>query len=187
MQSPGASGRFLSSLERTNMEAAAPDGKERCLGSGETQPIAGGKDDVAGLPHQLHLLERRVPQALMRDPEGIDPNDPCRLASRLSRGEGQVHLEVGAVDGVAERVEERGVTLERANRLLPLVLIRESQRDVVLVLLRVGVSRQVSFLHHRDDEQRLREPPVPVPPPPPFPRPPPRPPSPPRPLPRGPP
>src|SRR5213079_1134085 len=113
------------------MEAAAPDGKERCLGSRETQPIAVGKDDVAGLPHQLHLLERRVPQALMCDPEGIDPNDPCRLASRLSRGEGQVHLEVGAVDGVAERVEERGVTLERANRFLPLVLIRESQRDVV--------------------------------------------------------
>ena len=93
----------------------------------------------------------------MGDPEGIDPNDPCRLASRLSRGEGQVHLEVGAVDGVAERVEERGVTLERANRLLPLVLIRESQRDVVLVLLRVGVSRQVGFLHHRDDEQRLEQ------------------------------
>src|SRR2546422_3610861 len=80
------------------MEAAAPDGKERCLGSGETQPIAVGKDDVAGLPHQLHLLERRVPQALMGDPERIDPNDPCRLASRLSRGEGQVHLEVGAVE-----------------------------------------------------------------------------------------
>src|SRR5207253_8675324 len=77
------------------MEAAAPDGKERCLGSGETEPIAVGKDDVAGLPHQLHLLERRVPQALMGDPERIDPNDPCRLASRLSRGEGQVHLEVG--------------------------------------------------------------------------------------------
>src|SRR5207247_2081177 len=62
------------------MEAAAPEGKEPCLGSGETQPIAVGKDDVAGLPHQLHLLERRVPQALMGDPERIDPNDPCRPA-----------------------------------------------------------------------------------------------------------
>src|SRR5256885_16981178 len=113
-----------------------------------------GKDDVAGLQDQLHFLERRVPQALMCGPEGIAPNDPCRLASRLSRGEGQVHLEVGAVDGVAERVEERGVTLERANRLLPLVLIRESQRDVVLVLLRVGVSRQGRFLYPPDDQQR---------------------------------
>src|SRR5438034_5875127 len=131
------------------MEAAAPEGKEPWLGSGETQPIAVGKDDVAGLPHQLHLLERRVPQPLMGDPERIDPNDPCRLASRLAGGEGQVHLEVGAVDGVSERVEERGVTLERANRLLPLVLIRESQRDVVLVLLRVGVSRQVGFLDRK--------------------------------------
>src|SRR5438034_11657417 len=111
------------------MESAATVGKERCLGSAESQPIAVGKDDVAGLPHQLHLLERRVPQTLMRDPERIDANDPCRLASRLSGGEGQVHLEVGAVDGVSERVKERGVTLERANRLLPLVLLRESQRD----------------------------------------------------------
>src|SRR5436309_8278058 len=116
------------------MEAAAPDGKERCLGSGETQPIAVGKDDVAGLPHQLHLLERRVPQPLMRDPERIDANDPCRLASRLSGGEGQVHLEVGAVVGVSGRAHERGVTLERTNRLLLLVLIRASQRYVVIVL-----------------------------------------------------
>src|SRR5437762_14241363 len=139
------------------METSAAYGKELCLGGGETQSIAVGKYEVARLPHQLHLLERRVPQALMGDPEGIDPNDPCRLASRLSRGEGQVHLEVGAVDGVAERVEERGVTLERANRLLSLVLIRESQRDVVLVLLRFGGSRQVSFLHHRDDGQRLEQ------------------------------
>src|SRR5256886_11550308 len=123
----------------------------------------------------------------MRDPEGIDPNDPCRLASRLSRGEGQVHLEVGAVDGVAERVEERGVTLERANRLLPLVLIRESQRDVVLVLLRVGVFRQVGFLHHRDDEQRLEQLPYAVPPPPGCPARPPVPPIPPRPPPPRPP
>src|SRR5207247_6371411 len=97
------------------MEAAAPEGKEPCLGSGETQPIAVGKDDVAGLPHQLHLLERRVPQALMGDPERIDPNDPCRLASRLAGGEGQGDLEVGAVGGVCERGEVCGSTVERWN------------------------------------------------------------------------
>src|SRR2546430_1105899 len=111
------------------MEAAAPDGKERCLGSGETEPIAVGKDDVAGLPHQLHLLERRVPQALMGDPERIDPNDPCRLASRLSRGEGRGHPEVGAVDRVAERVEGRGLTLERANRILAGSTARERRAE----------------------------------------------------------
>ena len=59
-----------------------------CLGSGETEPTAVGKDHVARLPHQLHLVERCVPQALMREPERIDSNDPCRLASCLSGGEG---------------------------------------------------------------------------------------------------
>src|SRR2546430_15962758 len=98
------------------MEAAAPDGKERCLGSGETEPIAVGKDDVAGLPHQLHLLERRVPQALMGDPERIDPNDPCRLALRLSRGAGHVHPLVGAPYGGSPRGEGSGVTPGTASR-----------------------------------------------------------------------
>src|SRR3989442_13014482 len=99
----------------------------------------------------------------MREPERIDPNDPCWLASRLSGGEGQVHLEVRAVDRIPERVEEGGVALERADRFVSLVLIREGQRDVVLVLLRVGISRQGRLLDDRDDEEGLEQLPDAVP------------------------
>ena len=93
----------------------------------------------------------------MRDPEWVDPNDPCRLAPRLPGDQRQVHLEVRAVNGVAEGVEERGVTLERADRLRPLVLVREGERDVVLVLFRIGVPRQVALLDHRDGEQGFEQ------------------------------
>ena len=61
------------------------------------------------------------------------------------------------IDGVSEGVEERRVTLERTDCLFPLVLISEAEGDVVLVLLRVGISRQVGLLDHGDDEQRLEE------------------------------
>src|SRR3989442_13695241 len=76
---------------------------------------------------------------------------------------------MSTIDGVSEGVEERRVTLERTDCLFPLVLIREAEGNVVLVLLRVGISRQVGLLDHRDDEQRLEGVPdaVLTPPPPP--------------------
>src|SRR2546422_11337836 len=73
-------------LSREGQEHAARDAlRLRLTAIGcETQPAAVGKDHVAGLPDQRHLVQRRIPQALMREAERIDPNDPCRLASRLS-------------------------------------------------------------------------------------------------------
>src|SRR5436309_10824166 len=55
---------------------------------GETEATAVGKDHVGALPDQLHLVQRGVPEALVRHAERVDPNDPCRLAPRLSGGEG---------------------------------------------------------------------------------------------------
>src|SRR2546422_10073200 len=49
------------------------------------------------------------------------------------------------------------ISLAFADRFVSLVLIREGQRDVVLVLLRVGISRQVRLLDDRDDEEGLEQ------------------------------
>ncbi len=112
-------------------------------------------EHVGGLPDELHFAEGRVPQPLMRHPERVEPDDPCRLAPRLPGGEGEIDFQVRAVNGIAEGVEERRVALERADRLLPLVAIREGERDVVFVLLRVGILGHVALVDDRHREQGL--------------------------------
>src|SRR5713226_8395035 len=78
----------------------------------ETDPSAVVEHDIRRLPQQLHLVERRVAEPLVRDSERVEPDDPCRLAPRLPGSKRQVHFKVRAVDRVAERVEKRRVSLE---------------------------------------------------------------------------
>src|SRR5437879_257950 len=118
----------------------------------ETEPAAVGEHRIARLPHHLQPAQRRAAQALVSGPERVVPNDPSRLAPRLSRGDGAVHLEMRAVDRVARGVEKAHVTLERLDALRPLVLVRERQGDEVLVALQVGVLRQEALADPQDGD-----------------------------------
>src|SRR5439155_23573927 len=74
-----------------NEHAARDEVRLRLVPIGcETQPTAVGKDHVGALPDQLHLVQRGVPGALVRNAERVGPNDPCWLAPGLSGGEGSV-------------------------------------------------------------------------------------------------
>src|SRR2546421_4180665 len=119
----------------------------------ETEPAAVGEDRIARLPHYLQFGERRAAQALVSGPERVVADDAPRLAPRLSRGDGAVHLEMRAVNRVPRRVDEAHVTLERLDALRPLVLVRERQGDEVLVALQVGVLRQEALVDHQDGDQ----------------------------------
>src|SRR5690349_8345279 len=81
------------------------------------------EDAVRGLPDDLHLAERRIPQALVRRAERVVPHDTLGLPQRPARPQRSVHLEVRAVDRVAEGVEERDVSLEGRDGPGPLVAI----------------------------------------------------------------
>ena len=91
----------------------------------------------------------------MRHAVRVDPDDACGLAPRLPGGERQVHLEVCAVDRVAERVEKRRVALEGADRLGAFVLVGERERDVVLELLGGGIPGEKGLLDDTDAHEWL--------------------------------
>src|SRR5207245_6624866 len=105
----------------------------------ETEPAAVGEHRIARLPHHLQPAQRRAAQALVSGPERVVPNDPSRLAPRLSRGDGAVHLEMRAVDRVARGVEKAHVTLDRLDDLSPLVLVRVLHGGAVQTSYQVSV------------------------------------------------
>src|SRR5437667_10295274 len=80
-----------------NEHAARDEVRLRLVPIGcETQPTAVGKDHAGALPDQLHLVQRGGPEALVRNAERADPNDPCRLGPRLCGGDGRVPRAVRA-------------------------------------------------------------------------------------------
>src|SRR5207245_2303184 len=87
----------------------------------DPRPSGFGEDAVCGLPDDLHFAEGRIPQALMRGAERVISDDALGLPQRPPGLERPVHLEMRAVDGVAECVEERDVSLERRDRAGSLV------------------------------------------------------------------
>src|SRR5207244_13064696 len=83
---------------------------------------------------------------------------PSRRLEALARGQGPVHLEMRAVDRGSKGVDEGLVTLEGADRLPSLVVIRKRQRDIVLEPLHVGVFREIALADDRYGEQRIEMP-----------------------------
>src|SRR5690349_20226461 len=117
-----------------------------------------GEDTVSRLPDDLHFAEGRIPEALVRGAEWVISHDALGLPQRPPRRERPVHLEMRAVDGIAECVEERDVSLECRDRAGPLVAVCKGERDVVLVALLLRILRQEGLVHDADDEHRVELP-----------------------------